>query len=98
MVEPERRSEWITYRWPIEVEHSVRIQTLREAGGSLPLHERYVAGDFRQAWTELAVMGDAIWLDPVAADALAVCHETMHRAKANIEILVSALDAEGYEF
>ena len=34
MVEPERRSEWITYRWPIEVEHSVRIQTSREAAGS----------------------------------------------------------------
>jgi hypothetical protein len=43
-------------------------------------------------------MGDAIWLDPLAADALAVCHETMHRAKTNIEILVGALEAEGYEF
>ncbi len=98
MVEPERRSEWITHLWPVKLEHSVRIQTLREAAGSLPLYERYVAGDFREAWTELAAMGDAIWLDPVAADALAVCHETMHRAKTNIEILVGALEAEGYEF
>ena len=98
MVEPERRSQWITYSWPVKVEHSVRIQTLREAAGSLPLYERYVAGDFREAWTELAAMGDAIWQDPVAADALAVCHETMHRAKTNIEILVGALEAEGYEF
>jgi hypothetical protein len=98
VVEPERRSEWITHLWPVKVEHSVRIQTLREAAGSLPLYERYVAGDFREAWTELAAMGDAIWQDPVAADALAVCHETMHRAKTNIEILVGALEAEGYEF
>ena len=98
VVEPERRSEWITHLWPVKVEHSVRIQTLREAAGSLPLYERYVAGDFREAWTELAAMGDAIWQDPVAADALAVCHETMHRAKTNIELLVGALEAEGYEF
>jgi len=98
MIEPERRSQWITYRWPVKVEHWVRIQTLREAAGSLPLYERYVAGDFREVWTELAAKGDAIWLDPVAADALAVCHETMHRAKTNIEILVGALEAEGYEF
>jgi len=63
MIEPERRSQWITYRWPVKVEHWVRIQTLREAAGSLPLYERYVAGDFREVWTELAAKGDAIWLD-----------------------------------
>jgi hypothetical protein len=47
---------------------------------------------------ELAALGDAIWLDPVAPDALAVCYETMHRAKTNIEILVGVLAAQGYEF
>jgi len=57
-----------------------------------------MAGQCREAWTELAALGDAVWLDPVAADALAVCYETMHRAKANIEILSGALEAAGYEF
>jgi hypothetical protein len=98
MVEPERRSAWITHLWPAKIGHSERIQTLQEAAGSLPFHSRYVAGEFREAWSELAALGDAIWVDPVAADALAVCYETMQRAKTNIEILVEALDAEGYGF
>jgi hypothetical protein len=98
MVEPERRSEWITHLWPVKVEHSERIQALQEGGGSLPFYSRYVAGEFREVWKELAAQGDAIWLDPVAADALAVCYETMHRAKTNIEILVGALEAAGYDF
>jgi hypothetical protein len=49
-------------------------------------------------WMELASLGDAVWLDPVAADTLAVCYETVHRARMNIEILVGALEAEGYDF
>lgn len=49
-------------------------------------------------WAELASLCDAIWLDPLAADALAVCYETMQRARTNIEILVDALEAGGYEF
>jgi len=98
VVEPERRSEWITHLWPVEVEHSERIQVLQEAGGSLPFYSRYIAGEFREVWMELAALGDAVWLDPIAADVLAVCYETMHRAKTNIEILVGALDAEGYDF
>jgi hypothetical protein len=98
MVEPERRSEWITHLWPVNVEHSERIQALREAGGSLPFYSRYVAGEFRDVWMELAALGDSVWLDPVAADALAVSYETMHRAKTNIEILIGGLEAEGYDF
>jgi len=96
VVERERRSKTITHRWPVD--HSERIQALQEAAGSLPLYKRYVAGEFRDVWMELAALGDAIWLDPVAADALAVCFETMHRAKTNIEILVGILEAEGYDF
>jgi hypothetical protein len=97
MVEPERRSKWITHRWLINLDHSERIRGLQETG-FLPLYTRYVAGEFREVWMELAALGDAVWLDPVAADALAVCYETMHRAKTNIEILVGALEAEGYDF
>jgi hypothetical protein len=98
MVEPERRSKWITHLWPTKVTHSEQIQALQEAAGSLSLHSRYVAGECREVWIELAALGDAVWLDPVAPDALAVCYETMHRAKTNIEILVGVLEAEGYEF
>lgn len=97
MVEPDRRSKWITHRWPTDIEHSDRIRGLQETG-SLPFYRRYVAGEFREVWLELAALGDAVWLDPVAADALAVCYETMHRAKTNIEIVVGALEAEGYDF
>src|ERR1700730_15412397 len=59
MVEPERRSKWITHLWPIKVGHSERIQALQEAGGSLPFYDRYVAGEFREVWMELAALGDA---------------------------------------
>ncbi len=97
MVEPDRRSKWITHRWPTDIEHSDRIRGLQETG-SLPFYKRYVAGEFREVWMELAALGDAVWLDPVAADALAVCYETMHRAKTNIEIVVGALETEGYDF
>jgi hypothetical protein len=97
MAEPERRSKWITHRWPTNLDHSGRIRELQETG-FLPLYRRYVAGEFREVWRELAALGDAIWLDPVAPDALAVCYETMHRAKTNIEILVGALEAAGYDF
>src|SRR5215831_5345787 len=87
MVEPQRRSAWFSHLWPSEVEHSVRIHALEESGGSLSLYRRYVAGEFREVWMELAALGDAVWQDPLAADALAVSFETMHRAKTNIEIL-----------
>jgi hypothetical protein len=97
MVEPERRSKWITHRWPTDLDHSERIRALQETA-VLPFYKRYVAGEFRDVWRELAALGDTVWLDPVAADALAVCYETMHRAKTNIEILVGALDAAEYEF
>jgi len=97
MVEPDRRSKWITHRWPTDLEHSERIRALQETA-ALPFYKRYVAGEFRDVWRELAVLGDAVWLDPVAADALAVCYETMHRAKTNIELLVGALEAAGYDF
>jgi len=52
--------------WPVEVEHSERIQVLQEAGGSLPFYSRYIAGEFREVWMELAALGDAVWLDPIA--------------------------------
>jgi hypothetical protein len=96
VAEKEQRSKFITQLWPSD--HSERIQALQEAAGSLPLYNRYLAGEFRQVWAELAALGDAVWSDPAAADALAVCFETMHRAKANVETLVDLLEAERYDF
>jgi hypothetical protein len=63
-----------------------------------PTSAEYAVGEFGDVWRELAALGDAIWLAPVAADALAVCYETMHRTKTNIEVLVGLLEAEGYGF
>ena len=97
MIEPAERSPWINHLWPPRSTHAERIQALQETG-PLPFYTRYVGGAFREVWRELGALGEAIWFDPLAADALAVCYETMHRARANVETLVAALEAEGYEF
>jgi hypothetical protein len=78
--------------------HDERIGELREINGSLPFHERYVSGDFVGVWKDLVALSHEVRYDPIAADALAVAYETMHRAAANIEILVTRLQALGYKF
>jgi hypothetical protein len=90
-----RISKILTQDWPSD--HPPRIKALQEAAGRLPFHERYAAGEFRNVWTELNGLGDAVWFDPIAADALAVAYETMHRAKTNVETLVSRLAAVEYD-
>ncbi len=79
-------------------DHRERIQELLEIAGSLPFHERYVNGEFREVWTELSTLGDELRFDPVAIDALAVAYEMMHRAAANVETIVKRLEAIGYQF
>jgi hypothetical protein len=96
MATRKRISKILTQDWPPD--HPARIQAIQETAGRLSFHERYVAGEFRNVWTELSALGDAVWYDPVAADALAVAYETMHRAKTNIETLVSRLAAVGFNF
>ncbi len=91
------RSAWIDHLWPSPIEHAERIRTL-QATGPLPHYDRYVAGECRAAWADLTALDDAIWTDPVAPDALAVCFETMHRARTNIASIVEILRAEGYQF
>jgi hypothetical protein len=91
VVEPERRSKWITHLWPVKVTHSDRVQALQGASGSLPLHKRYVAGEFREAWRELAVPGDAVWLDPVAADASFLTLKTTCLSRNTLELLIVVL-------
>ena len=97
MATRKRISKILTQDWP-PTDHPTRIKALQEIAGRLPFHERYLAGEFRNVWAELAALGDAVWYDPIAIDALAVAYETMHRAKTNIETLVSRLGAVGYDF
>ena len=78
--------------------HGERIEELRQIAGRLPFHERNVSGDFGGVWADLYALADELRYDPVATDTLAAAYETMHRAAKNIEILVTRLEAIGYEF
>jgi hypothetical protein len=60
--------------------------------------ERYRLGECEQVWVELFALGGQIREQRLYADALSVVHETMNRARANIELLVPRLTALGYQF
>lgn len=60
--------------------------------------ERYLAGSYREVWTELTALGASVRQEPVASDALAVARETMRRTRRNIEQLIERLRALGYQF
>ncbi len=60
--------------------------------------ERYKDGEHEPVWAELLALGPAIRDEPLYAEALAVTHETMSRAKRNVEILVDRLSSVGYRF
>jgi hypothetical protein len=76
-----------------------RLQALRaHAGGTLPLYDRYMAGEHAAVWSELMAAGSAVRSDPRAADALAVAYETMSRVDANVRTLVTRLAEIGFEF
>jgi hypothetical protein len=68
VAERERRSKVIDHRWPSD--HLERIRALQQAAGSLLLHGRYIAGEFRQVWMELAALGDSCeaWQEEHAGD------------------------------
>jgi uncharacterized protein DUF6745 len=92
-----KASAVLTAELPVDLD--ARVQALREhAGGSLPLLDLYVAGQHRQAWSELMKRGPAVRQDPDAADALAVAYETMRRVAQNVRIVVGRLEAIGYRF
>ena len=82
---------------PLPSEHSARLAQLSEAG-PLPLYNRYVAGEHEQVWAELVALGEAVRLEPHAADALAVAYETMHRVKQNVITVAGRLKQLGYKF
>ena len=76
-----------------------RLDWLREkAGGRLPLFDRYVAGRHRQVWREIVGLGPDVRSEPLAADALAVSYEVMHRVEANVRTVVERLQTLGYRF
>jgi hypothetical protein len=60
--------------------------------------ERYRQGECEQVWAELLGLGGKVREQPLYADALSVAHETMSRARANIEMLVPRLNKLGYQF
>jgi hypothetical protein len=60
--------------------------------------ERYRRGEHEQVWAELLALGGRVREKPLHADALAVAHETMTRARANIELLAPRLTTLGYQF
>lgn len=60
--------------------------------------DRYHAGEHEQVWAELVELGAAVREERRYADVLAVAHETMHRMRRNIEVLIPRLRDLGYEF
>ena len=79
-------------------EHQSRIQALKNAGGTLMFHSRYLAGEHAGVWNELTALGEEVYYDSLAIDALAVAYETMDRALTNIRLLVTQLHTVGYAF
>jgi hypothetical protein len=64
--------------------------------GSLPLLDRYFAGEHEAVWRDLLALGDAVREDPHAADALAVAYETMSRVEANVRTVSGRLVQFGF--
>jgi hypothetical protein len=60
--------------------------------------ERYQQGEEVAVWAELVGLGPAIRGEPLFADALAVAHEMMRRAKHNVGLLVERLKSIDYRF
>jgi uncharacterized protein DUF6745 len=76
-----------------------RLDWLRErAGGRLPLFDRYNSGRHRQVWREIVALGPDVRNEPLAADALAVAYEVMHRVEANVRTVLERLHTLGYRF
>jgi hypothetical protein len=59
--------------------------------GSLPLLDRYHAGEHEAVWRDLLALGADVRQDPHAADALAVAYETMGRVEANVRTVSGRL-------
>jgi len=60
--------------------------------------ERYRQGEYQEVWDELDALGVGVRERLVYSEALAVAHETMQRVRHNIEVVISRLEALGYQF
>ena len=93
----ERQGSILTTTLPTE--HAARLELLRtHAGGALPRLGRYLAGAYRDVWTDLVALGPSVREEAHAADALAVAYETMQRVETNVRTLVVRLTDMGYVF
>ncbi len=64
--------------------------------GTLPLLDRYLAGEHEAVWKDLLALGAAVREDPHAADVLAVAYETMGRVEANVRTVSDRLVRFGF--
>ena len=71
---------------------------LGETGNMADYLERYRRGECEQVWRELVALGGRIREPQLFAQAKSVAHETMTRARANIELLVPRLKSLGFQF
>jgi hypothetical protein len=60
--------------------------------------DRYRSGEYVAVWDELTALGERVRDEAFLADAEAVAAETMRRARHNVELLITRLDARGYRF
>lgn len=68
------------------------------ANAMISYYERYVRGELVPVWEELSQLDEAVFAEPLHADALDVARETMRRARATIVLLQQRLRALGYRF
>jgi hypothetical protein len=66
--------------------------------GANSLLRRYMDGQYQQVWAALLDLGAAVRGEQYSADAEGVAHETMKRARHNVELLIRRLDELGYRF
>lgn len=60
--------------------------------------ERYLNGEYQQVWEELDALGPEVRREPHYSAAKAVAAETMRRVQRNCALIVSRLEALGYQF
>jgi hypothetical protein len=59
---------------------------------------RYQAGECQKVWAEMVSLGPDVRSTPYLEPAWSVAHETMRRARRNVETIVQRLDQIGYTF
>jgi hypothetical protein len=76
---------------------AVLVRPLPEISPATLLN-RYQNGEHEAVWRDLVALGGDVRQPPYLEPARAVAHETMRRARVNVELLLSRLEELGYEF